>query len=123
VSTAFFHEELHVTRKKAAWIVTVSCSVIGAFCSLSLGKLDCLQLFGKSLFDIFDFTSGQILLPLGGFLTCLFVGWYLPKDLVRDEYTNGGTLRSRSYKTYLFVVRFVCPILILLIFLRQFSLV
>lgn len=123
VSTAFFHEELHVTRKKAAWIVTISCSVIGAFCSLSLGKLDCLQLFGKSLFDIFDFTSGQILLPLGGFLTCLFVGWYLPKDLVRDEYTNGGTLRSRSYKTYLFVVRFVCPILILLIFLRQFSLV
>lgn len=123
VSTAFFHEELHVTRKSAAWIVTISCSVIGCLCSLSLGKLDGLQLFGKSMFDIFDFTSGQILLPLGGFLTCLFVGWYLPKDLIRDEYTNWGTLRSRSYKTYLFVVRFVCPILILLIFLRQFSLV
>lgn len=123
VSTAFFHEELHITRKTAAWIVTISCSAIGALCSLSLGKFDGLQLFGKSMFDIFDFTSGQILLPLGGFLTCLFVGWYLPKDLIRDEYTNWGTLRSRSYKTYLFVVRFVCPILILLIFLRQFSLV
>lgn len=123
VSTAFFHEELHITRKTAAWIVTISCSVIGAFCSLSLGKLDCLQLFGKSMFDIFDFTTGQILLPLGGFLTCFFVGWYLPKQLVRDEYTNWGTLRSRSYSVYLFTVRFVCPILIFLIFLRQFSLV
>lgn len=123
VSTAFFHEELHITRKTAAWIVTISCSVIGVFCSLSLGKLDCLQLFGKSMFDIFDFTTGQILLPLGGFLTCFFVGWYLPKQLVRDEYTNWGTLRSRSYSVYLFTVRFVCPILIFLIFLRQFSLV
>lgn len=121
VSTAFFREELHVSRKRAAWIVTASCSIIGAFCSLSLGKLDCLQLFGKSLFDIFDFTTGQILLPLGGFLTCLFVGWYLPKHLVWDEYTNGGTLRSRSYSVYLFAVHFVCPVLIFLIFLRQFS--
>lgn len=123
VSTAFFHEELHVTRKRAAWIVTISCSVIGSLCSLSLGKFDGLQLFGKSMFSLFDFTSGQILLPLGGFLTCFFVGWYLPQNLVRDEYTNWGTLRSRSYKVYLFTVRYVCPILILLIFLRQFSLV
>ena len=121
VSTAFFHEEFKLSRRKAALIVTVSCSVIGAFCSLSLGSLGGLQLFGKSLFDIFDFTTGQILLPLGGFLTCLFVGWYLPRKLVKDEYTNGGTLRSRSYSVYLFAVRFVCPILILLIFLRQFS--
>lgn len=121
VSTAFFHEEFKMSRRRAATIVTVSCSIIGAFCSLSLGSLDGLQLFGKSLFDIFDFTTGQILLPLGGFLTCIFVGWYLPKKLVRDEYTNWGTLRSRSYSVYLFAVRFVCPILIFLIFLRQFS--
>lgn len=123
VSTAFLHEEMKVTRKTAAWTVTITCSIIGALCSLSLGKLDCLQLFGKSMFDIFDFTTGQILLPLGGFLTCFFVGWYLPKKLVRDEYTNWGTLRSRSYPVYLFTVRYVCPILIFLIFLRQFSLV
>lgn len=121
VSTAFFHEEFKMSRRKAALIVTASCSVIGAFCSLSLGSLDGLQLFGKSLFSIFDFTTGQILLPLGGFLTCLFVGWYLPQKLVKEEYTNWGTLRSRSYSIYLFVVRFVCPVLILLIFLRQFS--
>lgn len=121
VSTAFLCEELRVSRKKAALIVTVSCSVIGAFCSLSLGKCDWLQVAGKSLFDVFDFTTGQILLPLGGFLTCLFVGWHLPQTLVKDEFTNQGSLRSRSYSVYLFAIRFVCPVLILLIFLRQFS--
>ena len=67
VSTAFFHEELVITRKKAALLVTISTSIIGAFCSLSLGAVDGLVIFGKSLFDWFDFITGQIFLssPIG----------------------------------------------------------
>jgi NSS family neurotransmitter:Na+ symporter len=121
VSTAFFSEELHISRKHGAWIVTVSCIVIGAFCSLSLGQSDSLQFFGKTLFNWFDFITGQIMLPAGGFLTCLFVGWYIPKKLVRDQYTNWGTLRGNFFQVYLFCVRFVCPICILLVFLHQFG--
>jgi len=123
VSTAFFSEELHITRRRAAWIVTVSCCIIGALCSLSLGKWDCLQLFGMSLFDIFDFVTGQIMLPIGGFLTCLFVGWYLPHKLVRDEFTNWGTLRGRLFHAYLLCVKYFCPLCILLIFLHQLGII
>ena len=94
VSTAFFHEELHIGRKKAALIVTLSCSVLGAFCSLSLGGYEVMSFLGKTLFDIFDFVTGQVFLPVCGFLTCLMVGWYLPHKLVRDEFTNWGTLRG-----------------------------
>ena len=74
--------------------MTVSTCVIGAFCSLSLGPMDSLQLCGKSLFDLFDFVTGQIMLPVGGFLTCLFMGWYVPKKLIKDEFTNGGTVSA-----------------------------
>lgn len=123
VSTAFFSEELHTTRNRGAWLVTVSCIIIGAFCSLSLGRFDGLQLFGKPLFDVFDFVTGQIMLPIGGFLTCLFVGWYVPKKLVRDEYTNFGTMRGRFFHVYLFCIRYVCPICILLIFLHQLNII
>ncbi len=123
VSTAFFSEELHITRNRGAWLVTVSCIIIGAFCSLSLGRFDGLQLFGKPLFDVFDFVTGQIMLPIGGFLTCLFVGWYVPKKLVRDEYTNFGTMRGRFFHVYLFCIRYVCPICILLIFLHQLNII
>ena len=123
VSTAFFSEELHISRNRGAWLVTLSCIVIGAFCSLSLGRFDGLQLFGKSLFDLFDFVTGQIMLPVGGFLTCLFVGWFVPRKLVRDEYTNCGTLRGRFFSVYLFCVRYVCPICILLIFLHQLNII
>ena len=119
VSTAFFHEELKTSRHRGAVIVTVSCALIGTLCSLSRGGYDTLQLFGKPLFDVFDFVTGQLLLPIGGFLTCLFLGWYVPRDIVRDEFSNGGTVRSRSFGLYLFSVRYVCPIGILIIFLHQ----
>lgn len=121
VTTAFIHEELHTTRKRAAWAVTILCSVIGAVCSLSLGEWDFLKVGDRSLFDFFDFITGQVMLPIGGFLTCLFVGWYLPHKMVRDEFTNWGTLRGKLFHTYLFCIKFVCPICILLIFLHQFD--
>ncbi len=123
VCTSFLSEEMHLTRKKAALIVTISCSVIGAICSLSLGKWSGLSMFGKSLFDIFDFVTGQLFLPICGFLTCLFVGWYLPHKLVRDEFTNWGTLRGKFFHMYLFCIKYVCPICILLIFFHQFGLI
>ena len=123
VSTAFFFEELKISRKAGAAIVTVSCCVIGTFCSLSLGAVDGLTLFGKPLFDVFDFVTGQVMLPVGGFFTCLFIGWYVPKKLVRDEFTNWGTVSGRLFTLYLFCVRVVCPVCILLIFLHQFGVI
>ncbi len=119
VSTAFFQEEMRISRKRAALIVTVSTSIIGAFCSLSLGAVDGLAFFGKSLFDWFDFITGQIFLPVVGFLTCIFIGWFLPHKLVHDEFTNWGTLRGRFFHTYIFLVKYVCPLAILFIFLHQ----
>ena len=123
VSTAFFQEELHLTRKKAALIVTVTTSVIGAFCSLSLGAVESLSWIGKTLFDWFDFITGQIFLPVVGFLTCIFIGWFVDHKVVREEYTNWGTLSGVNFHLYLFLVKYVCPLAILFIFLHQFHLI
>ena len=123
VSTAFFQEELKITRNRAATIVTVSCGVIGAFCSLSMGDWSFLSIGSKNLFDIFDFVTGQIFLPIGGFFTCLFLGWFVPKKLVKDEFTNWGTLRGSLFGCYFFLVRYICPLAILAIFLHQFGII
>ena len=126
VSTAFIHEEMTVSRKTAALIVTILTAIIGTFCSLSLGAVDGMVIFGRSLFDWFDFITGQIFLPIVGFLTCIFIGWFVPHQIVRNEFTNGGTLRSigyvRMFHVFLFLVKYICPLAILLIFLHQFGL-
>ncbi len=122
VSTAFFHEEFHVTRKKAALIVTVTTAIIGSLCSLSLGAVEGMDFLGKTLFDLFDFITGQIFLPVVGFLTCIFLGWFVPHKVVRDQFTNWGTLSGRFFHFYLFLIKYVCPLAILFIFLHQLNL-
>lgn len=123
VSTAFLTEELNIPRRRGALIVTVGAIAVGTFCSLSLGGHEGLQLFGRPLFDIFDFVTGQIFLPIVGFLTCIFVGWRLPDQLVRDEFTNNGALKGNLYRLYIFSIRIVCPAGIALIFLHQLGII
>lgn len=119
VSTAFLIEELHITRRTAATFVTAGSLFIGIFCSLSFSDIPWLSFGRRTLFDWFDFVTGQIFLPVGGFLTCLFIGWAVPRKLVRDEFTNWGTVSCRFFGVYLFFVRYVCPTAILAVFLHQ----
>ena len=121
--TAFVSEEFNIGRKIGARIVTVLAMIVGALCSLSLGPVPQLQLFGKSLFDFFDYLTANILLTSGGFLTSIYVGWVLPRQVVRDQITNWGTLSQGVYHVFLFMARFVCPLGIALVFLHQFGLI
>lgn len=119
IGTAFFHEELHVSRSRGAWVLTFVCSVIAIACSLSQGALPDLKLLGLDILSFCDHLTAQYLLPLGALLTSLFVGWYIPRQVVSDELTNHGSLSSRFVSLFLFVVRFVCPVCIVLVFLHQ----
>ena len=121
IGTAFFTEELHLRRRYSAWIITVVAAVICLFCSWSVGAVD-IQLMGTSLMDFCDQLTANFMLPLGGMLACLFVGWYIPKQVVFDEFTNEGSGNVRFYRFYLFAVRYVCPFCIILIFLHQLGL-
>lgn len=121
IGTAFFHEELHISRKAAAWVVTSVCSIIAILSALSMAHTECLQLQGRPLMECFDYVTAQVLMPLGSLATCLFVGWVLPKRIVAHQLTNGGTLKSGFAFVFLFVVKYICPIAIAAIFLHQFG--
>jgi NSS family neurotransmitter:Na+ symporter len=72
-----------------------------------------------SLMDFCNELTANIMLPLGSMLTCLFVGWYIPRQVVQREFTNGGVQNNRFFTIFLFAVRYVCPLCILLVFLHQ----
>lgn len=123
IGTAYFHEEMKLTRKQAACIITAIAGLLCILCSLSVGSCGELQLFGMSLMDFFDFLTAQILLPTGALLTCIYVGWAAPKNVVQDELTNCGTIKGTLLTAYLFAVRFICPAAITMIFLDQFGII
>ena len=122
IGTAFFTEELQLPRRKSAWVLTIVASVICIFCALSVGACD-LKVLGLSLMDFCDRLTANFMLPLGGMLACLFVGWYIPKTTAYEEFTNQGTLSGRLFGFYLFAVRYVCPICIMLVFLHQLGVI
>lgn len=119
VVTAYLHEEFHLSRKRAASLVTGGCIFLGVFCSLSLGVGSEYTLFGLTLFDLFDFVTAKLMLPLGGLFIALFTGWYLDKKIVWEEISNRGTLRLPFYKLLIFILKFIAPVAIVLIFIKE----
>ena len=123
IGTAFFHEELHLPRQRAAWILTTVCSLIAVFCSLSVGANTDIQVLGLSLMDFCDYLTAQYMLPVGAFLTSIMLGWFVDRHLVKNEFTNGGALRESFFRVWLFSVRFIVPLCLILIFLHQFGVI
>lgn len=119
VVTAYLHEEFKFTRSRAASIVTGSCIFLGIFCSLSLGVTKEYTLFGLNTFDLFDFLTAKIMLPLGGFFVSIFTGWYLDKKIVKNEITNNGTLQISLYKAIVFLLKYIAPVAIGIIFIHE----
>ncbi|MBO5679027.1 MAG: sodium-dependent transporter [Bacteroidaceae bacterium] len=119
VVTAYVSEEFNMPRRKAATIVTIACSLVGVVCSLSFGPFQDVKLFGMSIFDLFDYVSSNIFLPVGGMFISLFAGWYLDRHLLRDEITNGNTLRAPYFRVVIFILRYIAPVAIGIILLNQ----
>ena len=119
VVTAYVSEEFDVNRRKSASLVTVSCCVVGTFCALSFGPFGGFKLFGLNIFDLFDYVSSNIFLPVGGMFVSIFTGWYLDKKLIRNEITNYGTLRVPYLRLVIFILRYFAPVAIGVILLNQ----
>ena len=122
VVTAYLHEEFNLSRGKAARLVTGGCIVLGIFCSLSLGVGKEYTLFGLTLFDLFDFVTAKLMLPLGGLFISIFAGWYLDKKVIREEVSNNGTLKLGIYHIIAFLLKYICPLGIGIIFINELGL-
>lgn len=121
IATAFIHENYHLSRQRAAMVVTTICIVLGAACSLSFGPWSDVKIWNRGFFDLFDFLTAKFLMPLGGILITMFVEWYLDRRFVVDQLTNGGKLRVRGLRILLFLIRWVAPIGVGIVFLNEIA--
>ena len=122
IGTSFFQEEMRLPRKKAVWIVSGASGVICILSSMSMGAVEGMTLFGMPLLSFFDFITAKLMMPIGALLTTFYVGWYAPLTTVRNEFTNKGTVGEKLFPLFLFTVRYICPIFILLIFMHELGL-
>lgn len=121
VGVAWLVEEKHMSRKKASLVIFVGTWILGVICSLSFGPLSHIRIFGDIIFDFLDKFSSNVLMTVGALVIVLFVGWKMKKEDVRNEFTNGGTLRTegRLFGIMYFIIRYAAPAAILVIMISN----
>ena len=119
VVTAYVLEEYQTSRKKAALFVSVGIFLLGIICSLSVGAVKGLSFFGMPLFDLFDYVTAKIMLPMGGMFIGILVGTHRQKRILKEAMTNNGTVRFYFFNTYVFFVKYIAPVAIGLIFINE----
>lgn len=112
VVVAYLMDERKMARKPAVYGTSAIMTVLCILSSLSLGALSGVKLFGVVFFDFFDILTDKIFLAIGGMLLCIFAGWFLKKEDLRDETTNSGTLKFALFEAWYALVKYVIPILI-----------
>lgn len=124
VIASYFIGEWKMTRQKAVTVSMGITIVLSCICSLSQGVLKDITLFGLNIFDLFDTVSSDIMITVGALIMVIFAGWKVPRNKFQDEFLSHGTSTTPKWVfnyTY-FMVRWIAPLLIILIMLSNFLL-
>lgn len=116
IVSAFIENGKH-SRKKVSWISGLVVFAAGIPAALSYSLLGDFTIFGKNVFDATDFLVSNILLPLGSFLIAVFISFKMNKQLVKDEFMLSNTLSPALYSTWTFLMKWVVPITIIIVFM------
>ncbi|WP_198157999.1 hypothetical protein [Paenibacillus sp. P22] len=112
VPVAFAMTQWKWSRRKAASIVASVCFVLGIPAALSVtGSLSGFLIFGKTVFDWFDFSTAYLLMPIGGLVVTLFTGYAWKR--AGEE----AGLAGFWYRAWMVALRYVAPLLILVVLL------
>lgn len=114
VPVSYVIDELKWSRKKAATLVGVAIFLLGIPSSLSMGIWQEIFFFGMPFLDFMDFLSSYLLLPIGGLLTAIFIGWaWGSREALKELSKEGVQFSLRG--PWFAVVKYILPIVLLYI--------
>ncbi len=120
----WLEEQRGFTRTSATLVASFGAWFIGIGSVLSLNAwsgftpLGMFAVFeGKTLFDLLDYLTANILLPLGGLLVALFVGWFMARQALEQELALPAPLFSLWYA----VVRYITPVAVAIVFIYNLA--
>lgn len=119
VPVAFLTEKKNYSRVKATLLTSGLLALIGSTAALSNSTLSGVTLFGMTFFDLYDYLTSNILLPVGGLFISIFVGWVWGYKEVKQALSNEGVLNNEKIIQLFFgIVKVVTPILVAVVLLN-----
>lgn len=114
----YLEREFKFSRVRSIAIVGAFVYILGLLCALSNieGVKEYLTFFGKGFFDWLDYISSNIMLPLGGIVICVFVGFFVRREILRGVFVP--YMGEKIFALWLFLVRYVAPLLVLIVFFK-----
>ncbi len=132
VVTAYFVDEKSIKRSSASVMGIAGIFILAIPSSLSMGilanvhvipEIAAMNISAMGFFDSFDFLTSKLLLPLGGLLLCIFVGWVWGTDKALNEITDGGRSSFPLGGIWSILVKYIAPVGIFLVFLSGFGVI
>ncbi|MGL4908810.1 MAG: sodium-dependent transporter [Bacteroidales bacterium] len=119
VLIAYVCEAWKLSRIKAVVITSLLLLLGSTLCSMSLNPESGISILGMSLFNIFDYSSSKVFMPISGLLISVFLGWFFKADEIRAELSSGAVVSQRFFAVYLFLMRYFVPLAIVLVLFHQ----
>ncbi len=110
-------DKLKIGRIAGSLLILVLAFLIAVPSSLGFGVWSHIQILGRDFLDFFDFISNNILMPIVGFVTCIFVGFVVKPKTIEDEILKSGKFKSK--KLYNIMIKFVAPVFLLIILISS----
>ncbi len=104
------------SRNSSSWLAGCLIWLIGIFCLLSFNELKDFTPGGRNIFDWSEYISANVLLPLGGFLVAVFVGWRVSRMTIASEF---GANSAKLFNSWLFLLKYCAPIAVTIVFLNS----
>ncbi|WP_289871971.1 sodium-dependent transporter [uncultured Duncaniella sp.] len=118
ITIAYMTDEFGFSRRKATAINIAIAMLFGTLCAISFGSLSEWTICGMTIFNLFDYVSSNILLPVGGMIISIFVGWVLDRSVVCEELiTPDSSVRPWMVTAVITCLRYIAPLCIGLVFI------
>ena len=108
---SFTMDNFHWERKKATVILGIVIALIGIPSSLSFGVMKDIKIVGYNFYQFVGMITDNLLLPLGGLLMCIFIGWVWGPSVLVEEIEQEGVV-FKLKKAWIWCIRLVTPVLI-----------
>ncbi len=123
VCTAYFIDEFKWSRTKATLVLSCAIFVLTILSSLAMGPMANVLIFGKNFFDLLDFIASNILLPVGGLMMCIFIGYFWGIDNAVAEISQNGKFAFRLKGFWTVLVKYIAPIAVGIVFLNMLGII